>query len=83
MTIPRKDTDPGFCPFCDCKGWEICDHFVGYLQSTNVERSQLALRHLGGNEATVDTGVSIRVYSKEGKKRLGPVTQFGAVKRFR
>lgn len=56
----------GFCPFCKTPGWEICNHFVGYARSGQVyEKVGMGFRikPLGPNDATVETGVSVRVYN--------------------
>lgn len=70
--IPIKhETDPGFCPFCKCCGWEICTQFVGYVRGNHVsvESGQTragshALRPKRANDVCVNTGVSIRAYRK-------------------
>ena len=62
----------GYCPFCSVSGWEICDHFTGYLRGKNVtaenpvlgSRTSNMLRPLKASEVTVNTGISVRVYAR-------------------
>ncbi len=72
-TQTTNDHEPkGYCPFCSVSGWEICDHFKGYLRHEGVfcelpsktGRICKTTRPRKLNEVTVPTGVSIRVYAR-------------------
>lgn len=56
----------GFCPFCKTPGWEICNHFVGYVRRGKIFQPTLrdgGMKPLGPKDVTVETGVSVRVYN--------------------
>lgn len=72
--MKAADPKPGFCPFCSCVGFEICDHFVGYARKGLVVvsgRRGYRMEKLGPKDATVDTGITVRVYREVGFQRGG------------
>lgn len=61
----------GDCPFCDAPKWHVCKHFVGYFRNGQIacqrpgqRGGRQEFRPLGPDDATVETGATIRVYRK-------------------